>query len=245
MRNFLKEKLAKGRTVIGTWSVIPSAAVADVIAASGLDFLIVDAEHGPANFETAMTMAMACQSREVSPLMRVGGVVESDILRALDIGMHGVHVPNISTAAELSRAVSFCLYPPQGKRGFSVFTRAAGYAASSSPRTVPLVVAHVEKYSMLDQLDSILEVPGVDVLFIGRFDLAMSLGLGRKVDHPKMTRLVERLARRIRKAKKIPGTIVTQPKGLKQMISCGVGYITYSADCDLLLDAYRRVRENL
>ena len=81
--NFLKEKLDSGKPVLGTWSGIPSAVTADIIASTGLDFIIIDLEHGPVNFETALNMIMACESRNVSPVIRVGGVIEPEILRAL------------------------------------------------------------------------------------------------------------------------------------------------------------------
>ena len=86
-KNYLKDKLAAGEPVIGTWSIIPSAISTDVIASTGLDFIIIDSEHGPINFETAQNMVMACESRGVSPVMRVGKIDEADILKALDIGV--------------------------------------------------------------------------------------------------------------------------------------------------------------
>ena len=85
---FFKNKL-KRETCGGTWSIIPSTGI-DIIASTGLDFIIIDSEHGPINFSDAQKQAIACESRNVSPIMRLGGVNESEILRALDIGMHGI-----------------------------------------------------------------------------------------------------------------------------------------------------------
>ena len=79
--------------------------VVDVICSTKLDFLIIDSEHGVVSFETAQTAAMVCDSRGVSPIFRVGGVIEDQILRALDIGMHGIQVPNIRSADEMKKLV--------------------------------------------------------------------------------------------------------------------------------------------
>lgn len=94
-RNYLKEKLESGQSVIGTWSIIPSTVTTEIIASTGVDFIIIDAEHGPISFETAQDMAIVCESRGVSPVMRVGTIDEADILKALDIGVHCIQIPNV------------------------------------------------------------------------------------------------------------------------------------------------------
>ena len=101
----MKSKLQKGECTVGTWQTIPSPIVTDIICSAGLDFVIVDAEHGPISFETAQEMAIACESREVSPIMRVGNINEDDILKALDIGMHGIQIPNIKNVDEALKQV--------------------------------------------------------------------------------------------------------------------------------------------
>lgn len=102
-QNFLKEKLEKGQPVLGTWSIIPSTISTDIIASTGLDFIIIDAEHGPISFETAQNMVITCESRNVSPVMRVGTIDEADILKALDIGVHCIQIPNINTKNDVEK----------------------------------------------------------------------------------------------------------------------------------------------
>ena len=94
-KNYIKEKLNSGEKVLGTWSIIPSPITTDIICSAGLDFIIIDSEHGPISFETAQEMVIACESRNVSPLMRIGSIDESEILKALDIGVHGIQIPNV------------------------------------------------------------------------------------------------------------------------------------------------------
>lgn len=103
---------------MGTWAIIPSPVTAEILAESGLDFIIIDAEHGPITFETAQTMAMACEARHVSPVMRVGDSSADAIQRALDIGVHAVQVPNIDTAQRARDVVRFSKYPLWGNAVF-------------------------------------------------------------------------------------------------------------------------------
>jgi 4-hydroxy-2-oxoheptanedioate aldolase len=127
-KNFIKEKLISGQPVIGTWSIIPSPVTADIIASTGLDFFIIDSEHGPISFETAQNMVMASESRGVSPVMRVGTINEGDILKALDIGVHVIQIPNINCKQDVVKIIDFSKYLPLGNRGFSPFTRAGNYS---------------------------------------------------------------------------------------------------------------------
>ena len=91
-KNYLQEKLVKNQQTIGTWNIINSPVLVDVIASTAIDFIIIDAEHGSFSYETAQLLVSVCESQQVSPIMRVGEINESLILRALDIGMHGVQL---------------------------------------------------------------------------------------------------------------------------------------------------------
>lgn len=246
-QNFLKEKLQSGNIVVGTWSIIPSPIVSDIIASSGLDFIIIDAEHGPVNYETAQNMILACESHNVSPVMRTGGVIQSEILRALEIGTHCIQIPNIVTMEQLNQAVLYSKYPPLGDRGFSPFTRAGGYTHENSKRIdsvandSTLIAIHIEGQDAIQNIDSILTVEQIDIIFIGMYDLSKSLGLLGQVDHPDVFKTVQYLTQRIVDAGKYPGTIVTNEKQLSSFINIGMKYITYSVDCELLLKSYQTV----
>ena len=117
---------------MGTWSIIPSSVTADIISSTGLDFIIIDSEHGPVNYETAQEMISSCESRNVSPLMRVGNIDEPEILKALDIGAHGIQIPNVNSAEDVKKIIEYCKYPPIGNRGFSPFNRAGNYSINNS-----------------------------------------------------------------------------------------------------------------
>jgi len=249
-KNFLKEKLDSGSPVIGTLTVLPSTIATDVIASSGLDFILIDYEHGPIGFETAQNMAITCESRGVSPVMRVGGVICAEILRALDIGVHCVHIPNITNLREIEEVVNFSKYPPLGNRGFSPFTRSGEYSHENTPAIMTrandstLLAIHVEGREAIDNFDDLLKVKEINIIFIGVYDLSKSLGIPGQVDNPELFESIKKITAKILRAGKIAGTFVTNRKQLEKFIGIGMKYMLYSVDCEMLLRSYKEMRNS-
>ena len=127
----LKERLRGGETVIGTFSGIPSPSLVEAIGYSGIDFVVIDAEHGPVEIQTAENIVRAAEITGMAPIIRVPDNESHLILRALDIGAHGVQVPHVSTREEAELAIESSKYHPQGKRGLSPFTRAGKYGLAA------------------------------------------------------------------------------------------------------------------
>lgn len=247
-RNYLLEKLRNTNEVcIGTWSVIPSTILIDVICSTGLDFVIIDAEHGPVGFEQAQEMVISCESREVSPIMRVPEVDRNSILKALEIGVHGIQVPNIEKLDQLDKLIEFSKYPPVGKRGFSPFTRACGYSSDFSKEMIAksnsntLVNIHIEGKLGVENIDSILENPIFDVCFLGLFDISSYLGRPGEINHPEIVALFKQLVTKINNAGKIAGAISNSKDQLKFLIENNVRYITHSVDCHIIRDVYKNL----
>lgn len=245
--SLLRQKLQQNKPVIGTWCNIPSSFVTDIIASSGLDFLIIDREHGPITFETALQMVVACEANQVSPSLRIGSIHAEDMQKALDIGAHCVHVPNISTVEQAKQCVNIFKYPPIGQRGFSPFTKAGGYGSHPAKELMahanegPLLAIHIEDLQAVENLEAILHVSGVDIFFLGLFDLSKSLGIPGEITHPKLLSLVEKMTKTILSHGKYPGTIVTNQSQLKQSLDFGMRYIAYSVDCCMLKKCYQEM----
>jgi len=244
--NFLKEKLDAGETVIGTWSIIPSVTAVDIIASAGLDFIILDQEHGPAGTETLQEMIMACESRGTSPMVRVPGVIEADTLRALDIGAHGVQFPNVTTTEHVEQITRYTKYPPVGNRGFSPFTRAGDYSISNAqklPATAndnTLIAINLETKEIGDSLETILEYP-IDIVFIGLYDLSKSFGIPGQVNDPKLLDYVKKLTDAIRAQGKVVGTITTTEEKVEFFKDMGMQYLVHLVDCEMLGASYKHI----
>jgi len=245
--NFLQKKLASGHAVIGTWIMIPSPLTVDIIASTGLDFVIIDREHGPITFETAQEMAIACESRGVSPVMRVGDIDRSFIQNALDIGVHGIQVPNIDSKDQASEVVKYSKYPPIGDRGFSPFTRAGGYSIHNSKNLMSdanansLVILNIEGNDSIRNFDEILEIDNVDIYFVGLFDLSKALAIPGDVNNPKVHNLLEEIIIKAQKKNKFVGTIATNKEMMHKFKNMGVKYILYLVDCEILRSGYESV----
>lgn len=247
--NYIKKKLESGKSVMGTWCIIPSPVVTDIISSSGLDFIIIDGEHSPISFETAQNMVMACESREVSPLMRVGSIDEAHILKALDIGIHGIQVPNVNKVEDVEKIINFCKYPPVGDRGFSPFTRAGNYSINNSTLLTnkandnTLVGINIESTEAIKNIDEILKIEHLDLIFIGLFDLSKSLGIPGQINNKTVMEKLEVLTKKIIEAGKYPGTIATTPEKLDYFLSLDMRFILYLVDCEMLRDSYKNIVE--
>ena len=245
-KNFLKEKLECGESVIGTWSMIPCPVTSDIIASTGVDFIIIDAEHGPISFEIAQNMAIACESNSVSPVMRVGTIDEADILK-LDIGVHCIQIPNVNTKQDVERIIELSKYPPVGKRGFSPFTRAGNYSIENAKvltkqaNSNTLVAINIEGKEAIEDIDNILKIEELDIIFIGLFDLSKSLGLPGDVDNPLVLGYLEELTKKINSSGKYTGTITTSKEKITEFLGLGLKYIVHLVDCEMLRSTYSEV----
>ena len=244
-KNFLKEKLEKNELAIGTWNIINSPMVVDVIASSGIDFIVLDAEHGSISYETAQTMISICESYGVTPIMRVGEINESLILRALDIGVHGIQLPNISTAEDAEQFVRYAKYPPIGVRGFSPYTKAGLYDVTNGkilPETAnrnTLLIANVEGKEGMDNLEQIVRTEGIDIVFIGLFDLSKSLGIPGDVQNPLVMEYLDTAIDIVHRNRKKIGSIASNPEMLCTLKEKRVDYLTYSVDTGMLKESYQ------
>lgn len=242
----LAEKLRKNEMSIGIWNSIPSAALVNVIGSSGIDFMVIDAEHGPVSMETAEDMVRAAELSGASPLIRVPKNSSEYILRALDIGAHGIHIPHVSTVEDAKRAVAYSKYHPLGERGYTPFTRAGeygkaaqGYAEKANASTI--VVAHIEGSNGIKNIDDIARVKGLDVLFVGPYDLSQSLGKPGRVDDPEVVEGIKRGVAASKKNGIVCGSFACDPNYLDILIGCGVRYITYMVDSSVIAGAFMEI----
>lgn len=246
-RNYLKEKLESGQSVIGTWSIIPSTVTTEIIASTGLDFIIIDAEHGPISFETAQNMAIACEAKGVSPVMRIGTIDESDILKALDIGVHCLQIPNVNTKADVEKIVELSKYPPIGKRGFSPFTRAGNYSIENakilteSANNNTMIAINIEGKEAIADIDNILQIKELDIIFVGLFDLSKALGIPGEIDNLEVINHLKELTKKINASGKYTGTITTSKENITEFLDIGIKYIVHLVDCEMLRNSYTDV----
>jgi 4-hydroxy-2-oxoheptanedioate aldolase len=243
----LRERLDSGETVIGTWSVIPSSTTAEIMGNAGLDFSILDFEHGPLDLDTAQEMSRSLELSGCSPLVRVPRNEESWILRALETGVSGVAVPQITTKQDAADAVEAVRYHPIGNRGFSPYTRSAGYTSENAEKlpqqknNSTICMLMIEGKKGINNLDGIVVVPGIDVIYIGTYDLSQSLGHPGEPTHPDVVEQLESVVQRIQNQNIAVGCLAESKDEIDQWKELGIQLIPYKADCAIINNAIRDV----
>ncbi len=249
--NLLKEKIRQGRPVIGTWNTLGSPLVTDVLSASGLDFVIVDMEHGPFDLSNVHAFVNACASYGTTPLFRIPVLTDSFLLQALDQGAPGVMVPHIDTLSQARELVDSVKYFPLGKRGYSPFTKYGGFVSADPHQYAEvankytLVSIVIESLEGLRNLDEILTLPEIDVVYFGAFDLSQALGVPGMSRHAKVVEAIRSGVEKVRKANKCAGGSVAQkPEDIPWMLDLGITFLTYDVDAALLRSQYAQVVEH-
>lgn len=186
-----KKQLREGKPKFGLFLNAHSPTIAEQLAHSGYDWLLVDTQHGPMHYEKLSAMLCAISNGGAKSLVRVGGYSDRPgIQQALDLGADGVLIPYINTAEEAREAVSCTKYPRVGTRSVYFPQRSMnkagllGYAGSANQNTI--VALQVETASCIEHMEEIAAVPGIDILFLGQNDLCMSMGLYEKYEFPHM-----------------------------------------------------------
>ena len=218
--NELKRKLAAGQTVVGSFIYIPSAKFTEIVGLLGFDFVVIDMEHGPIDTSIAEDMVRAAELSGTTPLLRVTHNSPHLILRALDIGAQGVHVPDINTTEDAQVAAASTKYGPVGKRGlagvraanYGLIEPLADYAPAANEQT--MCIAHIESERSVRNLAGLLRTDGIDVYYLGPEDISNSLGIPGQSKDPRVVQLVEDSIRQIVAAGKIAGCIAADAKGV-------------------------------
>lgn len=195
MQDF-KSRLMGGQRLLGTMVTLTSPEVAEIMARVGFDWLFVDGEHGPFETRDIQAILQAVGDRS-SCLIRVPSTDEIAIKKALDLGAAGIIVPQVNSASQAADVVAFSKYPPDGSRGVGL-ARAHGYGTSaaeyvSTANEQVLVVIQAEHRQAVENIDSIVRVPGIDCVLIGPNDLSASYGKAGRFDDPEIVEAIQRI----------------------------------------------------
>jgi 2-dehydro-3-deoxyglucarate aldolase/4-hydroxy-2-oxoheptanedioate aldolase len=212
MQNPVKQKLQNGQRTIGAFLQTLSPVAAEILSGAGFDWLIVDLEHSPGGFDNLQSQVQAMNGSGVVPFARAPWNDPVAIKRILDTGVMGVLVPYVNTRAEAEAAVAACKYPPRGIRGVAGSPRAAGYTRNTMPYLTAandetIVITAVETREAVDNLDEILQVQGLDGIFIGPVDLASSLGYLGDPSQPEVQELISVIEEKVLASDKFLGTL--------------------------------------
>lgn len=242
MSNTIKQRLAAGRAVVNGWLAIPSGFSAEVMAQCGWDSVTVDMQHGVQDYLSMVQCFQAMQAHPVTPLVRVPWNEPGIIGKVLDGGAMGVICPMVSTPDEARALVAACKYPPAGKRSNGPI-RAAMYGEASSYQMTAndhvMVIPMIETQEAIDNIDAILDVPGIDMIYIGPSDLGFSLGLVPILDReePQILGIYDKLLAATKKRGIYAGIHNGTPAYAARMIEMGFRFVTIANDSGLMARA--------
>lgn len=202
--NPVKEKLKNGGTAIGVFIPMPSPDIVEISALAGFDFVLLDAEHGRISPGDAYPMILAAEARDIPALVRVGENSRQVVLKYLDLGVSGVMIPQTNTAESARDAVQGMRYAPDGLRGlaggrtfdYGVGTPMADLVPRINDRVMTII--QFEHIDALEHVEEILEIPGLDLFFVGPTDLGQSMGYAGQTGHPEVERVIQDVADRVR-----------------------------------------------
>ena len=224
--------------VIGPFMKISDPAMVEIAGFAGFDFVILDMEHGPVSLQQMQNMIRAAEVSGITPVIRTRDRIPESISQALDIGAQAVQIPQVTTAEEAHTVVQSAKFFPLGNRGVCRFVRAAGYSSVDrkeyfAKANTTQVIIQIEGVLGIKNFDTILEVPGVDILFIGPYDLSQSMGLPGEIDHPDVIAMMKELVRKANNAGKYIGIFTDTLANAKLWKEAGVHYLSYSVDVGL------------
>lgn len=240
--NRLKARLKEGKKTLGCWSTLGNPFVAEILGQAGFDFIIFDQEHGFGDPAGLASQLQAISAMQTTSIVRVPWNDPIYLKRVLDAGVEGVMIPSIETAAEAQAAVAACRYPPVGRRGSAVGSvRASNYGAAThyanSAADQLLIILQIESAVAVANIDAIAAVEGIDVLFIGPFDLSGSIGLLGNIAHPEVAKLIAQAEAGIKASGKAMGTVPHPNLTWRDMLERGYDMITAGSEVRYLRDA--------
>lgn len=247
MNGSLKKKIKK-KILQGIWSVIPNNVVTEIFSLSGLDFLILDMEHGNFSKEDIKNSVIVCNLHKCYALVRVPVFDLSNIQSALDSGCSGIVFPKISSKQEAMKAASLCEFSPKGSRGFNPFTRFNNYNLFKKDfyknHESLLKIVIIETKEGIENLEEILSVDEIDVIYLGTYDLSKEYNF-KSVNDKSFLNIIDRSLAKINSSGKISGVMVNNKNYLSLAKKHKSNFLVHSVDTEIIGNATKNILKTL
>lgn len=249
LKNF-RDTLISGKCVYGPFMKTSDPMFVEAVGLAGFDFAILDMEHGPVHLQEQQNNIRAAALRGLLSIVRVKDAEESTIGSVLDIGAMGIQVPQIKNAEQAQSVVESARFFPYGMRGMCRFVRAANYSATDRNDYFEaskdlLVIIQLEGEEAMHNLNEILKVKGIDILFIGPYDLSQSLGVPGEVRHPKVVDAIKNISLKAKENGMVVGTFVDEYESLDFWRSKGIQYLSYSVDVGIFMEGCKEIMRHI
>lgn len=244
----IRERLKRGDVVLGQLVLeFFTPGLGPMLDACGLDFVIFDMEHGRCDIGLVEQMIASCRGAGILPMVRVPDLNFAPLSRVLDLGARGVMVPRVETREQTQEIVGALKYGPQGKRGVALgiahdLYRAAGAEFfAQSNEEIPVII-QVESVKALENMEGIASVPGVDVIWVGHYDLTVSMGIPALFDHPRVMQAMDDVVETCARHGVTPGFMPPTPESAAFWIGKGFRMISLGSDIGVFLQGMRNFK---
>jgi len=238
------KRIKNNEAVFGSWIYLTDPAVTEIIATAGYDFVIFDLEHGRLNENIAYNMSLALGDSKCIPIMRVAANQSDQIKKALETGALGIMVPFINNKEEAERAVKASKYAPEGNRGVD-YGRGQKWGKDTqtyynTANKMIAVILIVDSKEGVNNIDSIVEVAGIDVILPGVYDLSGAYGVPGQTSHPQVLEAVEKIVQACKRKEISIAAFATNREAIEKKMRQGARFIELTVDTDLLWQAAER-----
>lgn len=255
MKNYLKEKIANQEKTIGVFQVLGDASIAEIIGYAGFDYVLIDTEHGPFEVQAAQEYVRAAKLAQTTPLVRVKDQSRNSILKMLDIGAMGLVIPHLHEVEDIKQVVEYGKYYPVGNRGFGATSGNTFLTAEYTKKGVrelfdvhneeSLIIPQCETKESLENIEEIVRVDGVDGIFIGPYDLSVSLGIPGETESPEIIEAVKRVVAACKAEGKFTIIYTDKVESIQANYDLGVDSVTYSSDASILSEMLTNIIEQV
>ena len=253
MLNKLRKAIAEKGNAVGTFIGLSTPAIVELLGYTGMDFIIVDTEHGPYDTMPASDLIRAAVSRGMSPVVRIADVTHKEIQRAVDNGAEGIIIPCLKRKEDFIKAVDLCKYPPLGSRGF-IKGRGCGFGnedwANGSledymrySNEKVLLLPQCETREALDDIEEIVGIEGIDGIFIGPYDLSISMGIPGQFDAPLFRQAISRVLQACKGSGKLCMIYTNNTEEAKAYLKMGFDAVANSMDSVMFKKVYQEMAD--
>ncbi len=238
----MKKWIESKKFMLGPFVRIPRPEMIEIMALSGFDFVVVDLEHGGTiSHNDLYPMILAAENKGIKIFARVPGIQENYFKWLLDMGISGLQIPHIKTEEDAKKAVKFSKFYPIGERGLCRFVRAAEFSNIkkddyiSKTNEKNMLILQIEGKEGVDNIEKIAAVEGIDIIFVGPYDLSQSMGLIGQIWHENVVNEILKVVKVCNEKNISVGVFTDTPEGVKFWSEKGIKYINYRIDVELLL----------
>lgn len=255
MLNKLKKAITEKDYAVGTFLGVANPPIIEIMGYTGLDFVIIDTEHGPYDTMPMSDLIQAAECKGVSPIVRIADITHKEIQRAMDNGAEGIIIPCLRDIEDFRKVVDLGKFAPIGNRGF-IKGRGSGfgnepwatgtlveYMENSNEKV--LLLPQCETKEALDNIEEIVKIDGIDGIFIGPFDLSICMGIPAQFNAPEFQAAMDRILKACKDAGKLCMTFTSTVDEARDYIARGFDAVANSIDTIVFAQAYKKMTEDI